>query len=494
MSEVSIWPNRFVRSEEVPPDQLLANPYNHRIHTQLQQEHLKEVLDAIGWIDAVKVNINTGHILDGHLRVTLALRHDQPTIPVDYYDLTLEEEELALVTYDFITGEAIFDREMTGSLIKGIRGRGDQSELGVLASMIVDLSLNDEEVEAQIRQKLSDRFGAPPFTVLDARQGYWQDRKRAWLALGIKSEIGRGENLLKMSEVANRAMGETAYPKGKALAFKGQTSLNKIMAEDSKRKTAMGAYALYGDSKPLKSAVSTSGITGTSIFDPVLAELMYLWFSSPGGSVLDPFAGGSVRGIVAGMKGRSYTGVDLSAEQVEENREQAKEILKKENKKPKWIVGDSLGLPNLLGNQDFDFVFSCPPYGDLEQYSEDPKDLSNMPPADFDRSYAEIIRLACQRLRMHRFACFVVGDYRDSDGLYRNFGSKTIAAFNKAGLRLYNEAILITALGSLPIRATKIFTGGRKLGKTHQNVLIFVKGDWRKAHEACGSLEGLFDG
>jgi len=38
---------------------------------------------------------------------------------------------------------------------------------------------------------LAERFGVPPFTVLDARQGYWQDRKRAWLALGIESELGR---------------------------------------------------------------------------------------------------------------------------------------------------------------------------------------------------------------------------------------------------------------------------------------------------------------
>jgi len=42
------------------------------------------------------------------------------------------------------------------------------------------------------RQTLSERFIVPPFSVLDARQGYWQDRKRAWLALGIQSELGRG--------------------------------------------------------------------------------------------------------------------------------------------------------------------------------------------------------------------------------------------------------------------------------------------------------------
>jgi hypothetical protein len=35
--------------------------------------------------------------------------------------------------------------------------------------------------------------------VLDARSGWWQERKRAWLALGIQSEIGRGDNALRYS-------------------------------------------------------------------------------------------------------------------------------------------------------------------------------------------------------------------------------------------------------------------------------------------------------
>jgi len=39
---------------------------------------------------------------------------------------------------------------------------------------------------------LGERFLIPPFTVLNAREGWWQDRKCAWLALGIKSELGRG--------------------------------------------------------------------------------------------------------------------------------------------------------------------------------------------------------------------------------------------------------------------------------------------------------------
>ena len=67
--------------------------------------------------------------------------------------------------------------------------------------------------------------------------------------------------------------------------------------------------------------------SGTSIFDPVLCELIYRWFCPLGGAILDPFAGGSVRGIVAAKLGRNYTGIELRAEQIEANREQAARIL-----------------------------------------------------------------------------------------------------------------------------------------------------------------------
>lgn len=40
--------------------------------------------------------------------------------------------------------------------------------------------------------KLSETWHYPPFSVLSARDGWWQERKRQWLALGIKSELGRG--------------------------------------------------------------------------------------------------------------------------------------------------------------------------------------------------------------------------------------------------------------------------------------------------------------
>jgi DNA modification methylase len=226
---------------------------------------------------------------------------------------------------------------------------------------------------------------------------------------------------------------------------------------------------------------------GTSIFDPVLCELAYRWFCPPGGVVLDPFAGGSVRGVVASKLGRRYVGIELRPEQVASNREQAARIC--DTPAPSWIVGDSRQLEALIPAGPVDFVFSCPPYGDLEVYSEDPQDLSTLDYADFLAAYRSIIAGVLDRLRPDRFACFVVGDLRDTKGFYRGFVSDTEQAFADGGAALYNEAILVTAVGSLPIRVGKQFTSARKLGKTHQNVLVFCKGDPKRATQAIGPVE-----
>ena len=235
----------------------------------------------------------------------------------------------------------------------------------------------------------------------------------------------------------------------------------------------------------LHTGVDAESGAGTSIFDPVLCECIYTWFSPSGGKVLDPFAGGSVRGIVAQWLQRDYTGIELRPEQVEANKQQAREI----GVSPLWIVGDAVNVKVLVPGE-YDLLFSCPPYYDLEVYSDLDGELSALPAyADFLAQYRQIVADALGLLKDNRFACFVVGDVRDKRGHYRNFVSDTIAAFQDGGAVLYNEAILVTAVGSLPIRVGRQFSAGRKLGKTHQNVLVFVKGDWRKAVEACGPVE-----
>lgn len=224
--------------------------------------------------------------------------------------------------------------------------------------------------------------------------------------------------------------------------------------------------------------------SGTSIFDPVLTELCYRWFCPPGGVIADPFAGGSVRGIVAGILGFEYHGFELRAEQVAANRVQAEDIAPA--RMPVWHRGDSAEtLPCWNGKADL--VFSCPPYGDLEVYSDDPADLSAMTPEAFAEGYRAIIAAAVKAMRPDRFACFVVGDYRDKRGFYVNFPGLTVAAFEAAGAKYYNEAVLVTAVGSLPVRVGKQFSASRKLGKTHQNILVFCKGDPKRAAAAIAA-------
>lgn len=230
--------------------------------------------------------------------------------------------------------------------------------------------------------------------------------------------------------------------------------------------------------------------SGTSIFDPVLCELAYRWYCPPGGKILDPFAGGSVRGVVAAVLGYEYHGIDLRPEQCAANREQAKEICADAEFAPQWYEGDSAQMEAAIGDEaDFDFIFSCPPYADLEVYSEDPRDLSTMDYDAFLAAYETIIAESVRRLKNDRFAFFVVGDVRDPKGFYRKFPWHTVEAFEAAGAKLYNEAVLVTAVGSLPVRVARQFEAGRKLGKTHQNLFVFCKGDPRKATEAIGPVQ-----
>lgn len=251
--------------------------------------------------------------------------------------------------------------------------------------------------------------------------------------------------------------------------------------------TFVGGDRKPEDLDPVSRQILEAG-SGTSIFDPVLCELAYRWFCPPGGLVLDPFAGGSVRGIVASKLGRQYVGIELRPEQVAANRMQADELCG--DPMPVWIEGDSREAGRLVGDDlAADFVFSCPPYADLEVYSDDPRDLSNMPYPEFRAGLAEAVRQSVAKLRPDRFAAMVVGDVRGPDGFYRGLPWHLIQAFEDAGARLLNEFILVTAVGSLPIRAGRAFAATRKAGKTHQQLFVFCKGDPAKATAAIGEIE-----
>ena len=214
-------------------------------------------------------------------------------------------------------------------------------------------------------------------------------------------------------------------------------------------------------------------ISGTSIFDPVLCEVIYNWFCKTGGIVFDPFAGGSVRGIVAEMLGRKYIGIDLSEKQIDANRINGDKL----KVYPAWFCDDSKNADKYIPDDSADLVFSCPPYHNLEKYSEHSLDLSNMNYSDFIEAYSEIINISCRKLKQNSFAVFVVGDIRDSKGAYRDFISDTKRIFKECGLYLYNEIILLNQYGTAPMRAGKPFSTSRKITKVHQNILVFYKGN-----------------
>jgi len=121
-------------------DQLLANPHNFRVHPQGQQEVMEGALDELGWIQNVVVNRQTGHLIDGHLRVKLALRHEQNEVPCMYVDLTEEEEKLAIATLDPIGALAATDQEILDGLLQEISVDNEalQEMLDEMASPIAD--------------------------------------------------------------------------------------------------------------------------------------------------------------------------------------------------------------------------------------------------------------------------------------------------------------------------------------------------------------------
>jgi len=267
---------------------------------------------------------------------------------------------------------------------------------------------------------LRDQFIEPPLSVLDNKSGNWQRRKKLWSSLGIKSEVGRDSVVINM--------------------------------DTTKKDKNSASYV--------------------SIFDPALCEVLYKWFCDENGSILDPFAGGSVRGIVANKLGYKYTGIDIRQEQIDSNREQGLDILEVDNQ-PNWYCGDSNEV--LEGfNKEFDFVFSCPPYADLEVYSDLEGDISNKPYKEFLSLYESIISKSCKLLKNGGLACFVVGEVRDKNGNYIGFVPDTIRAFEKCGMKFYNEAILLNAIASASMRANGNMKS-KKLVKVHQNILIFKK-------------------
>ncbi len=393
----------------------------------------------------------------------------------------------------------------------------------------------------------------PPFSVLQTMSKRWMNRKVAWKQIGLRSELGRGEVVMDDGSTEAVKDGRNLFPGGagggawigktpnskKVKSIKGGREIIPGGGGGSHTKTAylrtgcavpgasplpinsdkgisrwrndrmdgtntskkfttgrpMGVDLMRGED-PKWGKASDDTVSGTSIFDPVLCELMYRWYAGKHSKIFDPFAGGSVRGVVAGLLGHKYWGVDLRKEQVEANRMQWVTIannLNADSNAVKWLHSDTKKFllrrhtKKMMGKGSdkpwADFILSCPPYANLEQYSDDPADISNMPYAEFLSRYQYIIKHSLRMLKQDRFAVWVVGHVRDpkDPGMYSRFIRDSIDAFERCGVYLYNQIILVTPIGSLPVRVNKYMRASAKLGPQHQYALVFINGDPRKA-------------
>lgn len=738
-------------------------------------------VEANGFYGALIVQKSTSYVLAGNHRLKALRAQGAKRVPIIERDVD-DRTAMRILLGDNRTADlATYDEDKLLELLLKAADEDNLVGTGYDGDDVDKMIASQGDDGPPVLGALSARFLVPPFSVLDARQGYWQERKRKWLALGIRSELGRGANLLNLSDAMLAVQAGQGYSKKpkrdapEATNFKesysnfrrspaASAASDPAYAAKKREAEKQQGRALSDEEFVAEHYAADAYVGGTSIFDPVLCEIAYRWFSPPGGAVLDPFAGGSVRGVVAGTLGLRYTGIDLAGEQVKANRVQWRDIqpklqvttaapeeapeattsepaeitpvqqrgsywLKRDDlfsfngatggkaratlvmaagaegivavsartspqnaraarvaqglgipcrchtgigawteelaeaelagatiekhkparlsvmkkraeddaeardwklipwgavgpeavhaaavqtsnipaealrivvpvgsgatlagvlkglaakgderpvlgvrvgadptsvldeyapggwrdrcdlvdagipfekhaprtrlegleleptyeakcipflrsgdllwivggparppvvgpqghPEPTWIEGDSRRLLADYDDQElgeaYDLVFSCPPYADLEKYSSDPSDISNMPYPEFLAAYRDIIREAVRRLSNDRFCVWVVGEVRDPKGAYRGLVPDTIRAFQDAGAQLYNEAILVTSVGSLALRAARFFEGSRKLGKTHQNVLVFVKGDPARAHIACGEVE-----
>ena len=293
----------FPAYKTVPTASLVPYARNARTHSPAQVDKIAASIREFGFLNPIITDGQSG-IVAGHGRVMAAQKLGLDTLPtIDAAHLSEAQRRAYVLADNRMALDAGWDNDLLKIELQDLEAAGFDLtltgfELGEIEAidMLAEAANLPGEGDNPSTMSLADKFGIAPFSVLNAREGWWQSRKEAWTALGIESEVGRDGELA----YATSSQSPTVYKAKNAY-------------EDSiGRKVNMDEFILNNPNVSVQS--------GTSIFDPVLCELAYSWFSPQGGTILDPFAGGSVRGVVASRLGRQYIGVELRDEQVAANR------------------------------------------------------------------------------------------------------------------------------------------------------------------------------
>lgn len=314
---------------------------------------------------------------------------------------------------------------------------------------------------------LNDRFVVPPFSILDTRKGYWQERKKKWRELIGDMGESRNDTLIQAPEIKYKDLYQRTRQHREELGISFKEYLDKYVPDDVKKNEAGKILS-----------------AGVSLLDPVMAEIVCRWFGLENCKTFDCFAGDSVFGYVSAYLGNDFTGVELRPEQVSLNNERV------EGMTARYICDDGQNVARHIAPASQDLLFSCPPYFDLEKYSDLENDASNQDSyEDFIKILENAFKSAIGCLKENRFAVIVVGDVRDKKtGYYYNFVDDVKRIFKESGAALYNELILIETGASTALRAPR-YMESRKVAKMHQNILVFYKGNTKEIKKAFKKIE-----
>lgn len=308
------------------------------------------------------------------------------------------------------------------------------------------------EIKKQsIPKALHEKYVVPPFSVFNTHQPYYRERMRMWRDMGMCGTNGR------------------------ITSNNGLSYDNRRMDKHSNRKTELN---------------------GTSIFSPVLTEVVYKWFTPYENSkIFDPFAGGITRGAIASVLGHDYVGFDINPKQIESNIEQFQRIVQKYDVPGKalWYChnsADSFVDYSYCKDNRYDLIFTCPPYYNLEKYTDIEGDLSlHTDYKKFMFDYTYILDKCYYYLKDDSFMVWVVSDVRNKETTeYYGLVADTIKACQEIGFKFYNEIILYNDTGNLAIVSGDYLNKARKVGRQHQNVLVFYKGDTKHIKDKFGEV------
>ena len=99
-----------------------------------------------------------------------------------------------------------------------------------------------------------------------------------------------------------------------------------------------------------------------------------------------------------------------------------------------------------------------------------------MSPSDFDTAMTEIMVETHRILRPHRFAAITVAEVRHR-GHITSLVNTIVTAAHAAGFHYLQDMILLKQVGTAAVRTANAFTRRRTVARTHENIVILVKGD-----------------